>query len=875
MKSLGYIMIDFLINFFIIFNSQVVTERLKEVKDFFKSDSEDEMQQFTNKNSINKDIKCSSVINEKISPLIIENSLIQDCERIENNQDSYVKDITRTDCKLQNQLKSKNQIDALTEKHQISDGHVLGLPLPTFTNDTIADKNKLLPKYIDRKVTLKGSPGTIIDLTHNMKPNRKGIDALLDRFFSKHVTKKQTDDKSEVTVTHLQNTQNGPVQIKEVFPYKLSTNIDNSELNKPGAKLKRLKEDLESVMMLKRNERWKQKQMEQEMEEKKKWDEEDENDHDLNKQKKDSNLESTDSKESEPEENDICIKDKKRRKYLFADDEAEVTDDEDSDISIEETDNESSADVMKYSNKQFINIKHRKRYMGNGSEKESDLEEEEEEDKNLDADIEDESESDSRDTNKTNVYKNIVKNKKNRKKEQLMREFKDISNIDLNDLENRKNQIKNVMTDIDTSMQHSKNNDCISESECSTSACQQNTEVYTKSQICKTPLVKTSMLDFVSPITQLSVLNTTLDSNKKDSLEKNEYLVDKYESNSMQNTQYNESFEYKTDIRNKNILKKRLFDDIEETIDDEYLMKLCSGKFEFKHSTNLDLKDPCSHLDITESQLPALYSTNSSTKSTSIKQLKPLETDNETSQHMKLMTTEDFSKTMNYTEKEKEINVADLKLKVVSSNADESDDADTFFKPKRRLMKKAILPDSEEEEEQEQKQEEESTHSYDEENDNADNENTEQYIDYDSEENEIIIPKNNIKKIAAEFLEEEAELSGSDCNSADEDEKDSDNLEFEEGDNEYINEHKVKDELGKIHIKQMLDEDKRKVRLLKELLFEDGDLHSDGAGRERKFKWRNIGTKIYNFFLLNNYRDFFNVISIQCFMYARVYMYAI
>jgi len=496
--------------------------------------------------------------------------------------------------------------------------------------------------------------------------------------------------------------------------------------------------------------------------------------------------------------------------------------------------------------------------MDNGSERKSDQEEEEDKNLDLDADIEDESESDSQDTNKINVRKNIVKNKKNRIKKQLMREFKDISVIDLNDLENRTNQIKNVMTDIDTFMQHSKNSGWINESECSTSACQQNMEVYTKNQICKTPLVKTSMLDFISPITQLSVLNTTLDSNKKDSLEKNEYLTDKRESNSMENTQHNESFEYMTDIRNKTILKKRLFDDIEETIDDEYLMKLCSGKFESKHSTNLDLKDPCLHLDITESQLPVLCSTNLNTKSANVKQLKTLETNNETFQHIKLMTTEDFSKTMNYTEREKEISVVDLKLKVVSSDDDQSDDADTFFKPKRRSMKKAILPDSEEEEEE--KQEEESTHSYDEENDNADNENAEQYIDYDSEENEIIVPKNNIKKIAADFLEEEAELSGSDCNSADEDEKDSDNLEFEEGDNEYIDEHKVKDELGKIHMKQMLDEDKRKVRLLKELLFEDGDLHSDGMGRERKFKWRNIGMKIYNFFLLNNYRDFFYVI---------------
>lgn len=39
--------------------------------------------------------------------------------------------------------------------------------------------------------------------------------------------------------------------------------------------------------------------------------------------------------------------------------------------------------------------------------------------------------------------------------------------------------------------------------------------------------------------------------------------------------------------------------------------------------------------------------------------------------------------------------------------------------------------------------------------------------------------------------------------------------------------------------RRVLDDDKREVRLLQELFFEDGDLHSDGK-RERKFKWKNL-----------------------------------
>jgi hypothetical protein len=40
--------------------------------------------------------------------------------------------------------------------------------------------------------------------------------------------------------------------------------------------------------------------------------------------------------------------------------------------------------------------------------------------------------------------------------------------------------------------------------------------------------------------------------------------------------------------------------------------------------------------------------------------------------------------------------------------------------------------------------------------------------------------------------------------------------------------------------RRLLDEDRREVRLLQELLLEDGELHSEGSGRERKFRWRNI-----------------------------------
>jgi hypothetical protein len=38
----------------------------------------------------------------------------------------------------------------------------------------------------------------------------------------------------------------------------------------------------------------------------------------------------------------------------------------------------------------------------------------------------------------------------------------------------------------------------------------------------------------------------------------------------------------------------------------------------------------------------------------------------------------------------------------------------------------------------------------------------------------------------------------------------------------------------------MIDSDKREIRLLQEMYLPDGDLHSDGPGRLRRFRWANV-----------------------------------
>lgn len=651
-----------------------------------------------------------------------------------------------------------------------------GLPPPKFDDSPNINEKKSLLSLKSLKPKLKGAPGTVIDLSDEVKPNKDGISALIERFMNKHSkNKKCIDDTSNnVTATHIIESPNGVSVVKETLPYKvqIATNED-PKLKKPGAKLVRLKEELKHKMALKRDEEWKQR--EQEMKEQEiEWDESIIEEEDLNDSCSPS-IESYKTDEDELEEDDVCIiKEKKRKKSAFVDDEADVSSDEISDS--DETENEGDEyEILEQledekdnennicgSNEEGLKYKTFKR-------------------------IVDPLEDDSRSSNTEDV-KNIINERKKASFSEIVET--DIFNMNAND----NVQSCDDESDIQVSQGHMENN-----------------------LKCQTPQIKTNYFDFVSPVTQLTALNTHIESSEEESPEiKKQLPIGKID---LMLGGYTQSHELSQQLCDKKpaLPQRKLFVDQNKLLDEEST----------QNKLNLS-KEP----HVTESQLLDLCSGTFSSQVNDLKQ-STNEFSDEILQSIQISSEKESQLAEENIHIEKQQFSKDVaswnKLKIVSS--DEEDIAeDGIHNRSKKKVKKLDLSDDENEESSAES-------SDDEEKEDADQD---KYIDYDSEENEVIVSRKNIKQYASKFLEEEAELSESDCDvSADEDEDELDKLELEEADEEEIDESKVKNQLEQLHVKQILHEDQKEVRMLKELLFEDGDLFSEST-RERKFKWRNI-----------------------------------
>ncbi|XP_004740864.1 claspin [Mustela putorius furo] len=126
---------------------------------------------------------------------------------------------------------------------------------------------------------------------------------------------------------------------------------------------------------------------------------------------------------------------------------------------------------------------------------------------------------------------------------------------------------------------------------------------------------------------------------------------------------------------------------------------------------------------------------------------------------------------------------------------------------------------------------------------NSDNEDLALEDHEDGDEEELLKQSEKLRRQMRlkKYLEDEAEVSGSDMGSEDEyDGEELDEYEQEEIDEVLPSDEELQNQIKKIHMKTMLDDDKRQLRLYQERYLADGDLHSDGPGRMRKFRWKNI-----------------------------------
>ncbi|NWU68850.1 CLSPN protein, partial [Pterocles burchelli] len=183
-----------------------------------------------------------------------------------------------------------------------------------------------------------------------------------------------------------------------------------------------------------------------------------------------------------------------------------------------------------------------------------------------------------------------------------------------------------------------------------------------------------------------------------------------------------------------------------------------------------------------------------------------------------------------------------------SSKAEKDSDIEDPMAEALALCSGSFPTDREEEDEEEQEELGDfqlvtDENAFDSEEDEKSGDSDAEEAEVSDEEEELLRHRQGLKKKLKiqDFMEDEAELSGSDVGSEDEyDGEDLNEYEEEMIDEELPNEAELENQIQKLHMSAMLDDDKRQLRLYQERYLIDGDLHSDGPGRTRRFRWKNI-----------------------------------
>ncbi|KAK3925826.1 Claspin [Frankliniella fusca] len=662
------------------------------------------------------------------------------------------------------------------------------------------------------RLSLKGAPDDFIDLddTSSIQPNTPGVQGLIERFMKHSGSKKKNNRAQTVELSLISSEKDDKGDVLEVKHEAIKivlTGEDNSRsVPTPGARLKLLKSELNKQMRKQKEEEWQKKQ--EEMRNEKNFLGE-ENDCGLLPDEEEEEEEMTDSEaESEPEINDIREPRKKKRiKGLFVDEEAEVEDDDNASRGSEDDDDneyenehveDDNADDSERDNDEELWGKKEKMH-GENERGDNEL------DENLPV--------------QNTAFKNSPIDKENDtpKPRSLQRTLTSASDL---------------FASQSTEWREDDDDDFLPAGQpnrltCRESVNQKDDDI--SMQFSPLTLSLKGTQGFLDADQELTPPKSSWPSECKSQNSIKKLFTEPQPSSTQEKldelaqlfgAKFNDSEVGVSALVNTSCTEDSEMD----------LMALCSGKFVSQLPQPKDLEDDSGK------------SLNSQFLSQD-----PNEGD---SQRVKLATEDSVDFSLKWdgdmkTGEEDDGSKGKFRLEIISSDDDDDDEAVSIKEKKRKKNRKLEFSDDEEDSVPKTVSDHELSDDDEDDDDNdivtADKETKlfgifskePKEVFYDSDENEID---------PAAFLEKEAELSEEEDwhGSDDEDEKGLDKLEMNEADKEDIDQDLVREQLVKSHMQKMLDEDRRDVRILQEMLLEDGELHSENGGRERQFRWRNV-----------------------------------